>query len=67
MRTKSTIEEQMEQQKCKICGSQSLVVFAHTAKCSNCGILLYYPYPDDDSQLLSSGEGKSWPRERVLS
>ena len=56
----------MEQNKCKICGSQSLVTFAHTAKCSNCGVLLYYPYPDDDSKLLSDGEGKNWPRYRVL-
>ena len=56
----------MEQSKCKICGSSSLTVFAHTAKCGNCGVMLYYPYPDDDSQLLSSGEGKSWPREQVL-
>jgi len=57
----------MEQNKCKICGSQSLAVFAHTAKCSICGVLLYYPYPDDDSQLLQTGEGKAWPREQVLS
>ena len=57
----------MDQSKCKICGSQSLTVFAHTAKCGNCGVMLYYPYPDDDSQLLSNGEGKNWPRERVLS
>jgi len=56
----------MEQKKCKICGSQSLAVFAHTAKCTNCGVLFYYPYPDDD-RLLSTGEGKRWPRERVLS
>jgi len=56
----------MEQNKCKICGSQSLVTFAHTAKCSNCGALLYYPYPDDDSKLVSDGEGKNWPREQVL-
>lgn len=57
----------MEQNKCKICGSPSLKVFAHTAKCGTCGVLLYYPYPADDSQLISDGEGKSWPREHVLS
>ncbi len=28
--------------------------------------MLYYPYPKDDSSLVSSGEGKSWPREKVL-
>jgi ubiquinone/menaquinone biosynthesis C-methylase UbiE len=26
---------------------------------------MYYPYPDDDSQLLSSGEGKHWGQEQV--
>jgi len=57
----------MEQNKCKICGGQSLEIFAHTAKCGNCGVLLFYPYPDDDTQLLSTGEGKSWPRREVLS
>ena len=43
------------------------MVFAHTAKCGDCGVMLYYPYPNDDSQLLSVGEGKEWPREQVLS
>lgn len=57
----------MEQSKCKICGSTSLMLFAHTAKCTNCGVMLYYPYPEDDSQLLSNGEGKNWPQEQVLS
>lgn len=42
------------------------MIFAHTAKCGNCGVLLYYPYPNDDSQLLSTGEGKKWLREHVL-
>lgn len=31
--------------KCKICGSADLTVFAHTAKCGDCGTLLFYPYP----------------------
>lgn len=57
----------MKQGRCKICGSPSLVIFAHTAKCGSCGVLLYYPYPNDDSQLLSSGKGKEWPRLQVLS
>jgi len=52
---------------CKICGSTSLEVFAHTAKCGHCDVLLYYPYPPDDSRLVVSGEGKKWPREQVLS
>lgn len=57
----------MEQGKCKICRSSSLIIFAHTAKCEDCGVLLYYPYPSDDSQKLLAGEGKERPRTQVLS
>lgn len=57
----------MEQNRCKICGSESLLIFAHTAKCKDCEVLLFYPYPNDDSLLVSTGEGKSWPRKDVLS
>lgn len=64
--TTPTREETMEQNNCKICGSPSLRIFAHTATCGNCGAMLYYPYPADDSQLLSSGEGKNWSREQTL-
>lgn len=42
------------------------MVFAHTAKCNKCGVLLYYPYPEDDKSLVANGEGKVWPREMVL-
>jgi len=41
-------------------------VFAHTAKCGNCGALLYYPYPVADHLLLSDGGGKPWPRREAL-
>jgi len=54
-------------QKCKICNSSSLTIYAHTAKCNQCGVLLYYPYPENDVSLVSSGKGKVWSRERVLS
>lgn len=30
---------------CKICGSDSLSPVQHTARCQDCGVLLYYPYP----------------------
>ena len=30
---------------CKICNSNNLVYFAHTARCKNCSVLLNYPYP----------------------
>jgi 2-polyprenyl-3-methyl-5-hydroxy-6-metoxy-1,4-benzoquinol methylase len=33
------------QGKCKICDSSELKLFAHTSKCSQCGVLLCYPYP----------------------
>lgn len=56
----------MDQSTCKICGSKSLTVFAHTAQCRDCDVLLYYPYPRDDSELVSSGEGgKGWTKEIV--
>ena len=35
--------------KCKLCGSERLTVFMHTAKCNNCGALMYYPYPENHS------------------
>lgn len=57
----------IEKNKCKICGSSSLVTFAHTAKCSNCGVLLYYPYPNIESETSSDGGEKCWQtREQAL-
>jgi 2-polyprenyl-3-methyl-5-hydroxy-6-metoxy-1,4-benzoquinol methylase len=32
---------------CKICGGQKLEVIDHTAKCKTCGVLLYFPYPEN--------------------
>tara|TARA_A100001035_G_scaffold243378_1_gene210381 strand:- start:472 stop:1356 length:885 start_codon:yes stop_codon:yes gene_type:complete len=43
---------------CKICGSSNLLIFENTAKCKNCGILLYYPYPKKDEDIINSGEKK---------
>lgn len=51
---------------CKICGSADLDIFAHTAKCRGCGVLLFWPYPKSDETLVSDGEGKSWPRSEAL-
>lgn len=51
---------------CKICEGQDLELFAHTARCRDCGVLLFWPYPKCDDKLISDGEGKSWPREHVL-
>jgi SAM-dependent methyltransferase len=33
---------------CKLCGSATLTVMAHTARCRSCGALLYWPYPSPD-------------------
>ncbi len=57
----------METDKCKICGSKSLTIFAHTARCNECEVLLYYPYPRDDGESLIDSEGKEWLRKRILS
>jgi 2-polyprenyl-3-methyl-5-hydroxy-6-metoxy-1,4-benzoquinol methylase len=49
--------------KCKICGSQSLNVFAHTARCDGCGVLLYYPYPTEEelARVVSdNAASRSW-------
>ncbi|MBW4662627.1 MAG: class I SAM-dependent methyltransferase [Chroococcus sp. CMT-3BRIN-NPC107] len=51
---------------CKICRASSLTVYAHTATCNECGVLLYYPYPKDDEQLVADGEGKQWTKDRVI-
>lgn len=51
---------------CKICQGTELDVYAHTARCRTCGVLLFWPYPKSDDTLISDGEGKSWPREDAL-
>lgn len=55
----------MRKNNCKICGSSSLKIYAHTAKCNYCKVLLYYPYPEDDSTQVAINT-KSWLRESVL-
>lgn len=56
----------MNEKACKICGSSDLSIFAHTAKCGDCGVLLCFPYPKNDFDLVNDGEGKVWNREGVL-
>ncbi len=51
---------------CKICQGTELEVFAHTARCRNCKVLLFWPYPKSDDALISDGEGKIWPRDAAL-
>ena len=45
----------MNEQYCKICGANALKVFAHTASCKQCGVLLCYPYPQSDADIIASG------------
>jgi len=51
--------------KCKICGNSNLTIFAHTAACCDCGVLLCWPYPKSDSQIIME-EGRKWPIEKAL-
>jgi 2-polyprenyl-3-methyl-5-hydroxy-6-metoxy-1,4-benzoquinol methylase len=51
--------------RCKICGSERLNVVAHTAKCSNCGVLLCYPYPEVRETGYLSGKKELRGEERV--
>ena len=51
---------------CKICHGMDLVLFEHTAKCRDCGVLLFWPYPKGDDELLAAGETKDWPVEDPL-
>jgi len=48
---------------CKICNCEQARVVAHTAQCRDCGVLLYWPYPPSDSELIESGKGKSYSTE----
>ena len=42
------------QTNCKFCNSNNLNILYHVAECFNCGVLLYYPYPEDDEILYSN-------------
>lgn len=56
----------MTEGQCKICEKVKLNIYAHTAKCGECGILLYYPYPKEDTELVTK-RGKTWSKEQVFS
>ena len=36
---------------CKICDQSNLRIKYHVAICKNCGVHLFYPYPDDDEEI----------------
>ncbi len=40
---------------CKVCGETGLKVFKHTARCSGCGALLFFPYPASEA-LIPNGD-----------
>ncbi len=49
--------------KCKICNSLLNEFVDHTAKCSICGVLLYFPYPDKnqlESVFLNEEQNYEW-------
>jgi 2-polyprenyl-3-methyl-5-hydroxy-6-metoxy-1,4-benzoquinol methylase len=50
---------------CKICKCTQLEIVAHTAKCTNCRVLLYYPYPINDNDAILDSI-KKWDREGAL-
>lgn len=54
----------MHNSACKICGSPSLSLFAHTAECQVCGTLLCFPYPKTDTELIATG-GRSYGEKSV--
>jgi len=45
---------------CKICGNTKLNIFAHTAKCNDCGVLLYFPYPEKRELIEYPNQGSSY-------
>jgi 2-polyprenyl-3-methyl-5-hydroxy-6-metoxy-1,4-benzoquinol methylase len=48
---------------CKICGCRSLAIRKQTARCRVCGVLLFYPYPDEkehEKELCNSYDSAAW-------
>ncbi len=46
---------------CKICDSTALDILAHTARCKDCGVLLYYPYPEaSQPNFVTEDEKLNW-------
>tara|TARA_B100001559_G_C16370992_1_gene562015 strand:- start:54 stop:944 length:891 start_codon:yes stop_codon:yes gene_type:complete len=43
-------------QNCKICNKKNLKILYHVAICQNCGVHLFYPYPEDDEELLNKNK-----------
>ena len=38
---------------CKICNHEDLKIIYNVAICKNCGVHLFYPYPEDDEEILN--------------
>ena len=49
---------------CAICQSADLSFFAHTAACRQCGVLLYWPYPNSNTELAQANR-KGWSNYRA--
>ena len=41
---------------CKICNHEFLKIVFHVAICKNCGVHLFYPYPEDDKEILNKNK-----------
>lgn len=52
--------------RCKICQGADFEYFEHTARCRGCDVLLYWPYPKSDDELIAAGEKKTWPVANAL-
>lgn len=53
--------ESRKKEECKLCGYNKMIIFQHTAKCENCGVLLYYPYVDNS--VLTVNDDKKTEEE----
>jgi 2-polyprenyl-3-methyl-5-hydroxy-6-metoxy-1,4-benzoquinol methylase len=42
----------IENKNCKICNSTNLDIIYHVAICRDCEVLLFYPYPESDKDIL---------------
>ena len=49
---------------CKICKLDRLKIRYHVAICENCGVLLYYPYPESDKSIL---QNKKYNKDNIAS
>ena len=52
-----------QKKECKICNNKLYQFIDHTARCTSCGVLLFYPYPDEkkiENVKLSEEQNYEW-------